>query len=76
MKTRICWEKHGYSYVNSWLLFTKEYEVDKTILKRMEYFIILFTRVLLILTPALKKGIGPFIIIIFLPFRKCGREIF
>ena len=76
MKTRIYWEKHGYSYVNSWLLFTKEYEVDKTILKRMEYFIILFTRVLLISTPALKKGIGPFIIIIFLPFGKCGQEIF
>ena len=30
-----CWERQGYSYVNSWLLFTKEYEVDKTRLKRM-----------------------------------------
>ena len=30
-----CWEKHGYSYINAWLLFTKEYEVDKTRLKKM-----------------------------------------
>ena len=34
-KTRICRGKHGYSYIKSWLLFTKEYEVDKTRLKRM-----------------------------------------
>ena len=35
MKTQICLEKQGYSYVNASLLFTKKYEVDKTILKRM-----------------------------------------